>query len=94
MGNTINLTKVDGCYSKELFESAAAIKQMLWNPIISVYAMRKAVLRIITPAFINAEAKARFTARLGQCRTKSAIHKLCSDAITHGMYYHPKKASA
>ena len=94
MGRTINLTKVNGCYSKELFENANTVKQMLWNPIISVYTMKKTVLNIIAPAFINAEAKARFIARLGQCRTKSAIHKLCSDAITHGMYYHPKRVSA
>ena len=91
MGSTINLTKVDGCYSKELIENLDIIGKMLWDPIVSVYKMRNTVLSIIAPAFIKAEAKARFTARLGQCRTKSAIHKLCSDAITHGRYYHPKK---
>ena len=94
MGNTINLTKVDGCYSKELFENVNTIKQMFLDPAISVYTMRKAVLNIITPAFIEAAAKARFTTRLKQCRTKSAVQKLCSGAITHGMYYHPKNVSA
>ena len=94
MGRTINLTKVDGCYSKELFESQPVIKQMFLDPTVLVYSMRKAVLEIISPAFINAEAKRRFTSNLKQCRTKAAIYQLCSNAITHGMYYHPKSVPA
>ena len=94
MANTINLTKVDGCYSKELLENQPMLKQMFLDMSVSVYSMRKTVLEIISPAFIEADAKRRFTANLKQCRTKAAIYQLCSSAITHGMYYHPKSASA
>ena len=94
MAKTINLTKVDGCYSKELLESQSVLKEMFFNATVSVYTMRKTVLEIISPAFIEADAKRRFTTNLTQCRTKAAIYKLCTNAITHGMYYHPKSVSA
>ena len=93
MAKHINLTTVDGCYSKELFENQNTIKQMFMDPTVLAYSMRKTVLEIISNAFIEAEAKRRFTTNLKQCRTKAAIYALCSKAITHGMYYHPKSIS-
>lgn len=92
MGKTINLTKVDGCYSKELRESTYIIKMMVKESSISVQEMIRIVHGIIEPASINAEAKKRFISNLYKCTTKTAVDKLCYDAVIHGMYYHPKTA--
>jgi hypothetical protein len=90
MRKTINLTNVDGCYSKELRENTPAILLMLNEPSISVAEMRRVVHGIVEFATINASAKKRFISNLMECRSKDAIHKLCKDAVIHGMYYHPK----
>ena len=90
MKKTINLTRVDGCYSKELREFCPAIKCAANEPSVTTDQMRDLVLGIIEPAFINATAKKRFIEQLSNCETKSAIDKLCSDAVIHGMYYRPK----
>lgn len=94
MRKTINLTKVDGCYSKELREMTPTIKFMLKEKSISLEEMRKTVYGIVELATINATAKKRFIANLFDCETKEAIDKLCYDAVIHGMYYHPKTATA
>ena len=90
MRKTINLTKVNGCYSKELREHTPTIKLMLKEPSILVDEMRRVVLGIIEPASINAEAKSRFIKNLHNCKSKEEVDKLCFDAVIHGMYYHPK----
>lgn len=94
MGRTINLTKVDGCYSKELRENTPAIQLMLKEPSVSVDEMKRVVHGIVEFATINAAAKKRFINTLLKCETKEAIHKLCKDAVVHGMYYHPKSVPA
>jgi hypothetical protein len=96
MGRTINLTYVDGCYSKELREMAPVIKLMLKESSISCEEMKRTVHGIVEFATINATAKKRFVANLLNCETKEAIDKLCRDAVIHGMYYRPrsKKATA
>lgn len=91
MRKTIDLTKVSGCYSKELREHTSTIKLMSTTPTISVDEMRRVVLGIIEPASINAEAKNRFITNLHNCTSKDEIDKLCYNAVVHGMYYHPKK---
>ena len=48
---------------------------------------------IVEFATINAAAKKRFISNLLKCETKEEIHKLCKDAVIHGMYYHPKAVS-
>ena len=90
MGKTINLTKVNGCYSKELRENTPAIKLMLREPSISTDEMRRVVLDIVDSARITADAKLRFIENLSRCESKAAIDKLCYDAVLHGMYYHPR----
>ena len=60
MGKTINLTKVDGCYSKELREMTPVIKSMLKESSISVDEMIHVVHKIVDYATINATAKNRF----------------------------------
>jgi hypothetical protein len=93
MRKTINLTRVNGCYSKELREFCPVIKVALETDTISVDEMRSLVCSIIEPAYINATAKRRFINKLNDCRTKVAIDRLCKDAVIHGMYYHPKPAT-
>lgn len=93
MARTINLTKIDGCYSKELRENTPAILLMLNEPSISTDEMRRVVHGIVEFATINAEAKKRFIRNLMECSDKNAIHKLCKDAVMHGMYYHPKSTA-
>lgn len=90
MKKTINLTRVDGCYSKELREMCPAIKLAAKEPSISTSDMRDMVICIIEPAYIKAAAKKRFVENLRKCETKADIEKLCHEAVIHGMYYHPK----
>jgi hypothetical protein len=96
MGKTINLTRVNGCYSKELREMTPAILCMLKEEAVSCEEMKRVVHGIVEFATINAAAKKRFIKNLLGCETKDAIQKLCHDAVIHGMYYHPRtdKASA
>lgn len=94
MKKTINLTKIDGCYSKELREMTPAIKLMLKEKSISLEEMRLTVHNIVERASINANAKKRFVANLFKCDSKEAIDKLCYEAVIHGMYYHPKSNKA
>lgn len=94
MKKTINLTKIDGCYSKELRQMTPAIKLMLKEPSITTEEMKQMVIGIIEPAFINATAKERFTKNLMKCQSKEEIDRLCYDAVFHGMYYHPKAKTA
>ena len=90
MRKTINLTKVNGCYSKELREHTPTIKLMLKAASVSTEEMKRVVLGIIEPASINAEAKSRFIKNVQRCKSKEEIDKLCYEAVIHGMYYHPK----
>ena len=87
----MNLTKVDGCYSKELREATPDIKLLLKERTVNVETMREFVNTIIEPAFIEAKAKARFKKNLSECKTKQDIHDLCYLAVIHGMYYTPHK---
>ena len=91
---TINLTKIDGCYSKELREHCPTIKFMLKEQRISCEEMKTMVHTIVAQASINAKAKERFINNLFACETKEDIDRLCHEAVIHGMYYHPKKQSA
>jgi hypothetical protein len=86
----MDLTKVNGCYSKELREMTPTIKLMLKEPSVSTDEMRRVVLGIVELASINAGAKLRFIGNLNSCRTKEEIDRLCYEAVIHGMYYHPK----
>jgi hypothetical protein len=84
---TKDLTKVQGCYSKELREATFTIKLCLKENSVSVQDMINVVAAIIEPATIEAEAKKRFTNNLFDCKTKEEVDKLCHDAVIHGMYY-------
>lgn len=86
-----DLTRVQGCYSKELKEATYTIKLCVKEKSVSLQDMINVVDAIIEPAHINAEAKKRFITNLHKCETKEQVDKLCYDAVVHGMYYKPKK---
>ena len=90
----MDLTKVDGCYSKELRKNCDLIKMYLKEPTCSVDDMVTMVKKVIEPAYINAEAKARFTYNLEACSSKEEIDRLCHEAVIHGMWYKPRKQKA
>lgn len=87
----MNLTKINGCYSKELRENCNNIKLLLKDKLASVETMKDFVNKIIEPAFIEAKAKARFKENLNACETKEEVDNLCYMAVLHGMYYSPRK---
>ena len=90
----MNLTKVNGCYSKELRENCNSIKLMLGEPSVSTEEMIRIVKCMLEPAFINAQAKKRFIKNLETCATKVEVDKLCRDAVMHGMYYKANRKRA
>ena len=83
----MNLTKVNGCYSKELRENCNNIKLMLNEPSVSTEEMIRIIKCMIEPAFINAQAKKRFIKNLEACRTKEAVDDLCRNVVMNGMWY-------
>lgn len=87
----MNLTKVNGCYSKELRENCNNIKLLLNEPTVSLTEMKRMIKVMIAPAFIEADAKKRFTENLESCQTKEAVDKLCHDAVINGMWYKAKR---
>lgn len=87
----MNLTKINGCYSKELRENCNNIKLLLKDKLTSVEMMKDFINKIIEPAFIEAKAKARFKENLNACETKEEVDNLCYMAVLHGMYYMPHK---
>ncbi len=56
----MNITKVDGSYSKELFENMNEIKACSFSGYSTVEDMRELVLEIIEPAWIGTVARNRF----------------------------------
>ena len=91
MSKRINLTKINGCYSKELRENCNNIKLLLKDKLTSVETMKDFVRKIIERAFIEADAKARFKENLSACETKEEVDNLCYMVVLHGMYYTPHK---
>ena len=87
----MNLTKINGCYSKELRKNCNNIKLLLKDKLTSVETMKDFVNKVIEPAFIEAKAKARFKENLNACETKEEVDNLCYMAVLHGMYYSPRK---
>lgn len=87
----MDLTRMNGCYSKELRESCYIIKLMLKEASVSVDEMITTVKALIEPAYINAEAKQRFIKKLEKCETKEAVDQLCHNAVMNGMWYRSYK---
>jgi len=87
----MDLTKIKGCYSKELRDGCNDIKILLKDRNTNVETMKDFVGKLIEPAFIEAEAKARFRTNLSNCQTKEEVDQLCQDVVFHGMYYKPKR---
>lgn len=83
----MNITKVNGAYAKELHEHIDEITSILEDDRLSVRAMKQAVLDIIEPAWIDAQAKPRFKSYLAGCETKWDVYSLCWNSIHKAMRY-------
>ena len=83
----MNLTRVNGTYSKELYRHMHDIRKCSFNEYTSVESMKELVLEIIEPAYIDAEAKKRFISYLESCETKKSIYWLCHNTIQKAMKY-------
>lgn len=86
----MNLTKINGCYSKELREATSSIKLCLKESSIKLEDMINYVEAVIEPASIEAKAKQRFRTNLHNCKTKQEVDALCYNAVIHGMYYNSR----
>ena len=87
----MNITKVNGSYSKELYENRDLIEQIYKDPSLSVAYMKAVILDIIKPAWITAKAKLRFKNSLAECHSKYAVYKLCNNTINKAINYKPTR---
>jgi hypothetical protein len=83
----INLTTVEGCYSKPLTENIDTICQYANDSFTSCSDLISWILELIEPAKFNKDAKPRFKHHLRNCRTKQAVLKLCCTAIANALEY-------
>ena len=83
----MNITKVDGAYSKELRDNWNEIRKASFNEHVSLEDMKNYILDIIQPAYINAAAKKRFIESLEGCETKKSVYWLCNNTIQKAMKY-------
>lgn len=83
----INLTTVEGCYSKPLTENIDTIYQYANDSFTSCSDLISWILELIAPAKFNKDAKPRFIHHLRNCRTKQAVLKLCCTAIANALEY-------
>lgn len=82
----MDLTKVNGCYSKELYKNLEDLKEDYSDVYTSTDYMRQRVLDIIAPAR-DTEAKKRFIGNLLACHSKRTIYNLCCSAVNNAMNY-------
>jgi len=87
MKDTINLTKVNGCYTKMLIENIETIYKYANDDYTTKDELESWILELIKPAFFNKDAKPRFIHHLRNCRTKKAILQLCLNAIANAVEY-------
>ena len=85
----MNLTRQNGCYSKELFEHLDEIKFIYEDNYASVRYMKNYVLEVIEPAWIDKVAKKRFIGYLNDCYSKRDIYNLCWNTVQKAMKYIP-----
>ena len=83
----MNITKVNGSYSKELWENMNDIRKASFNDHVSLEEMRDYIFEVIKPAYINATAKKRFIEYLEGCETKKSIYWLCYNTVQKAMKY-------
>ena len=83
----MNLTKVSGTYSKELYENMDEIKEIVSDKSYSFASMKNCILEIIEPAWIDKVAKKRFIGYLNNCKSKAEIYRLCSNTVRKAMQH-------
>jgi hypothetical protein len=90
----MNLTKVNGTYSKELLENINEIRKVSFDKNTSLEYMRNYILEVIEPAYIDATAKKRFIEYLENCDSKKSIYWLCYNTIQKAMKHKPSRQLA
>lgn len=86
----MNITKVNGSYSKELFDHMNEIRACSFSEYTSTENMRDLVLEIIEPAWIGTVARTRFISYLNNCQSKKEIYWLCYNTVQKAMKYKAK----
>ncbi len=86
----MNLTYVEGTYSRELFINMNEITRISFDNSYSFYYMKEFILDVVEPAHIEAEAKRRFVEEyVEDCTTKKQLYWLCRNTIQKAMKYDP-----
>lgn len=83
----INLTEINGCYTKCLTENIEIIYKYSNDDYTSKDELVSWILELIKPAFYNKDAKPRFIHHLRNCKTKKAVLQLCLNAIANAVEY-------
>ena len=83
----IDISKIGGTYTKELKANIGTITELYEDNAVSVAEMKQAILDIIEPAWVDANAKPRFKSFLENCRTKYDVYGLCWNSICKAMRY-------
>ena len=83
----MNLTKVNGTYSKELAVNMTEIRKSSFDSSVSTEDMRALILDIISPAWIEAIAKKRFIGYLNNCASKKDMYWLCYNTVQKAAKY-------
>ena len=87
----MDLTKVNGTYSKELLENLGKIRQISFSKYRSTEDMRDYILEVVEPATIDAVAKNRFIEYVYNCKDKKALYWLVHNTIHKAMTFKPAK---
>lgn len=89
----MNLTKIEGTYSKEIYDLMPRLKDICTKSNLSLHYMKNCV-RIIVSRTPETEARTRFLGYLDGCTSKDEVLALCNNTIQKAMKYNPtKKAS-
>lgn len=85
MAQTLDFTKENGCYSKELLNSNQLINEWYEDKNVSRDQFVQNILEVIAPAYYNAKALPKFKLTLQRLRTKDAVCTYCYNSILNAM---------
>lgn len=85
MTTTMDFTKKNGCYSKELLESNQKINTWFEDPSVTRDQFVQNILEVITPAFYNKAKLPEFKRNLLRKRTKLDVCTYCYNVILKAM---------
>lgn len=89
----MNLTKVEGTYSREIYANLPKLKIALNDDSMSLPFMKNFVRLIISQTGETA-ARTRFLDYLLGCQTKKEVLELCNNTVQKAMKYKPAKRTS